>query len=88
MGKNRNKKKPYTSVERRKKIERLLSDDEIYEEHELKERKKRIATVMRMQDYKLKKEQEQQEALGYCPHCYLALTTTKECMGHCGYKGN
>ena len=66
-----------------KQKERLMKDEEIYSEQELRERKRRIAAVMRMQDEELRKEQEEIEERGECATCHLVLTTTGECpIGH------
>jgi hypothetical protein len=80
---NKRSRKAWTSVERRRKVERLMCDTEVFTATELQERKKRIATIMRMEDKKLQQEQQSIQALGVCTFCNCVLTTTGECMMSC-----
>lgn len=82
MGKTR-PKKPYTSLDRIKLKERLLSDEEVYAEPELKARKRRVAVAIRMKDQELRKEQRAIEERGYCKHCYTVMTTQGTCTNSC-----
>ena len=60
-----------------------MKDEEIYSEQELRERKRRIAAVMRQQDAQIQKEEREIEERGVCVTCYMVLTTTGECpIGH------
>lgn len=47
------------------------------------ENRRKRANLMRALDKKLKEEQAQDKARGYCPKCHLALLTTGKCpYGH------
>ncbi len=83
MGKFKGNKKTWGPQKRRKQIERLLDDREIYTEEELKARKRLIAIICKRNDQRLKQEQESIKDLGYCTHCYSVLTTTGVCMSNC-----
>lgn len=75
--------KKYGSTDKRRQIERLLTDEEIYSPEELKEKRRRTATAMRMIDYDLIKEEEATRKAGHCRFCYLVLTTEGKCPAEC-----
>jgi len=52
---------------------------EVQEDEEERRRKKRLAAVIRWQDEKIRKEQEEILKRGHCPKCYRVNTTTGEC---------
>lgn len=83
MAKGNRNRKAYTSVDHRRKIERLLEDEEVYTDDELMQRKRRIAASIRKRDAELEEADAYMRADGVCPYCHCYLTTTKECIRGC-----
>lgn len=84
MGRNRRTRKPYTTNDRRKLVERVhLTDQEIYNPQELKERKSRIVKALRIRDRRIQQEQESLERRGTCPKCNIVRTVLNKCSMGC-----
>ena len=73
------KGKPWTRAERNKQTERFMRDEDIYHPTELKDRKKTISIIMKIQDQKLRQEEEARERRGICQKCFMYLTTSGTC---------
>jgi len=83
VGKLNRNRKPWGSTQRRKQIERLMDDTEIYNAQELEERKRRVAVAIRMRDADLKRQEDELRLRGVCTHCFSVLTTLGVCMRNC-----
>ncbi len=68
---------------RRKLKERMLPDEEVLTPEELKAQKRKKMIAIRMQDEKLKEEEEKMWSRGICPRCRVIMTTTGQCSMGC-----
>jgi len=67
----------------RKLKERMLPETEVLTPEELKEQKRKTMIAMRIQDQKLKDEEERMWKRGICPNCKIIMTTDGKCSMGC-----
>lgn len=73
-------RKPYTKADAIRKFTRLMDDHEFMSDTEIKDRKRRIAAIMYMENGRLIKQEKDERKRGYCPKCYMLRNTQGRCL--------